>query len=290
MLYHSRYKETNLVHTRCGNSTFRWGKRTYIMGIINVSPDSFAGDGIDSNVETAVAQAKKMASEGADIIDIGGESTRPQSISVSVNEELHRVIPVLERLKTEISLPISIDTYKLEVAQQALETGANMINDIWGLKHEPQLAELAAKKGVPLILMSNQRDISPKHEITFPDIISTVLSCLKQSIEQAIRAGVPQENIIIDPGIGFGKTQEQNIELIGRLDELRVLRKPILLASSRKSMISSILNLPPEQCLEGTLATTTIGITSGVDMVRVHDVKETLRVCQISDAVIRGHS
>ncbi len=260
------------------------------MGIVNVSPDSFAGDGIDSNVETAVAQAKKMASEGADIIDIGGESTRPQSISVSADEELHRVIPVLERLKMEISLPVSIDTYKLEVAQQALETGANMINDIWGLKHEPQLAELAAQKGVPLILMSNQRDISPKHEITFPDIISTVLSCLKQSIEIAIKAGVPPKNIIIDPGIGFGKTQEQNIELIGRLDELQILRKPILLASSRKSMISSILNLPPEQCLEGTLATTTIGITSGVDMVRVHDVKETLHVCQISDAVIRGHS
>lgn len=290
MLYHSRYKETNLSHTRCGNSTFRWGERTYVMGIINVSPDSFAGDGINSNVETAVAQAKRMLSEGADIIDIGGESTRPQSISISIDDELHRVIPVLERIKTEISLPVSIDTYKLEVAQQALETGANMINDIWGLKHEPQLAELAAQKGVPIILMSNQRDISPKHEITFPDIISTVLSRLKQSIEQAIRAGVPQENIIIDPGIGFGKTKAQNIELMGRLDELRVLRKPILLASSRKSMISSILNLPPEQCLEGTLATTTIGIASGIDMVRVHDVKETVRVCQISDAVIRGHN
>ena len=260
------------------------------MGIINVSPDSFAGDGINNNIEAALAQAKQMASEGADIIDIGGESTRPQSVSISVDEELHRVIPVLERLRTEISLPLSIDTYKLKVAQQALETGANMINDIWGLKHEPHLAELAAQKGVPLILMSNQRDISPKHEITFPDIISTVLSCLKQSIEQALRAGVPRENIIIDPGIGFGKTQEQNIELMGRLNELQVLRKPILLASSRKSMISSILNLPPEQCLEGTLATTTIGIASGVDIVRVHDVKETVRVCKISDAIIRGQS
>jgi dihydropteroate synthase len=138
--------------------------------------------------------------------------------------------------------------------------------------------------------MSNQRDISPKHEITFPDIISTVLSCLKNSIEQAFRAGVPHENIIIDPGIGFGKTQEQNIELVGRLDELQILRKPILLASSRKSMISSVLNLPPEQCLEGTLATTTIGIASGIDIVRVHDVKETIRVCKISDAIIRGQS
>jgi len=260
------------------------------MGIINVSPDSFAGDGINNDVVSAVTQAKKLASEGADIIDIGGESTRPQSTSISVDEELQRVIPVLRRLKKEISLPVSIDTYKFEVAREALESGADMINDIWGLKHEPQLAELVAHKRVPLILMSNQRDISPKHNITFPDIISTVLSCLKQSIEQASRAGVSQDNIIIDPGIGFGKTQEQNAELIGRLDELRILQKPILLASSRKSMISSILNLPPEECREGTLATTTIGIASGVDMVRVHDVKETVHVCQISDAIIRGQS
>lgn len=260
------------------------------MGIINISPDSFAGDGISNNVETAVAQAKRMASEGADIIDIGGESTRPQSLQISVDEELSRVIPILKRLRTEISLPISIDTYKLEVAQQALETGANMINDIWGLKHEPHMAELAAQNGVPIILMSNQRDISPKHEIIFPDIISTIISCLKQSIEQTLRAGVPRENIIIDPGIGFGKTQEQNIELMGRLDELQILHKPILLASSRKSMISSILNLPPEQCLEGTLATTTIGIASGIDIVRVHDVKETVCVCKISDAIFRGQN
>ncbi len=259
------------------------------MGIINVSPDSFSGDGIN-NTEAALAQAKRMASEGADIIDIGGESTRPQSMPISVNEELHRVIPLLERLRTEIELPISIDTYKLKVAQQALETGANMINDIWGLKHEPLLAELAAKKGVPIILMSNQRDISPKHDIIFPDIISTVLSSLTQSIEKALKAGILPENIIIDPGIGFGKTQEQNIELMGRLDELQVLRKPILLASSRKSMISSILNLPSEQCMEGTLATTTIGIVSGIDMIRVHDIKESFRVCRISDAIIRGHS
>ena len=289
MLYHSRNKETDLAFTHCGKFTFRWGERTYIMGIINVSPDSFSGDGIN-NIEAALAQAKQMAAEGADIIDIGGESTRPRSMPISVNEELHRVIPVLERLQTEIDLPISIDTYKLKVAQQALKTGANMINDIWGLKQEPLLAELIAQKGVPIILMSNQRDIAPNHDIIFPDIISTVLSSLTHSIEQALKAGILPASIIIDPGIGFGKTQEQNIELMSRLDELQVLRKPILLASSRKSMISSILNLPSEQCMEGTMATTVIGIASGVDIIRVHDVKETFRVCRVSDAIIRGQS
>ena len=154
MLYHSRYKESNLGDTRCGKFTFHWGERTYIMGIVNVSPDSFSGDGIKNNVEAAVLQAKRMATEGADIIDVGGESTRPQSMPISLNEELFRVIPVLERLAVEIALPISIDTYKLELAQQALKSGASMINDIWGLKHEPRLAELAAQKEIPIILMS----------------------------------------------------------------------------------------------------------------------------------------
>jgi dihydropteroate synthase len=287
MPYHSRYKGRDLGYTRCGNFTFCWGERTYIMGIVNVSPDSFSGDGIKNNVEAAVLQAKRMIAEGADIIDVGGESTRPQSMPIPLTEELHRVIPVLERLATEIALPISIDTYKLEVAQQALEAGATMINDIWGLKHDPRLAELAAHKGVPIILMSNQRDISPQHDIVFHDIISTILSNLEQSIDQAITAGIPWENIIIDPGIGFGKTKEQNIEVMGRLDELQPLGRPILFASSRKSIISHILNLPPEKCMEGTMATTVIGIASGVDIVRVHDVKETALICRVSDAIIR---
>jgi dihydropteroate synthase len=287
MLYHSRYKESSLDYTQCGKSTFHWGKRTYVMGIVNMSPDSFAGDGIKDNIESAILQAKRMASEGADIIDIGGESTRPKSMPIPLDEELRRVIPVLERLAAEITLPLSIDTYKLEVAQQALKSGANMINDIWGLKYNPGLAELAANKGIPIILMSNQRDVSPQHDIIFPDIISTILSNLEHSIAQAVSAGVPRENIIIDPGIGFGKTKEQNIEAMGRLNELRVLGRPILLASSRKSMINQILNLPPEQCMEGTMATTAIGIASGVDIVRVHDVKETVRVCRVCDAIIR---
>jgi dihydropteroate synthase len=265
------------------------------MGVVNVSPDSFSGDGL-ADVEGAVAKAKRLASEGADIIDIGGESTRPGSTPISTDEELRRVIPVVERLAHEISLPLSVDTHKLEVARQALNAGANMINDIWGLQKEPKLAELAARKGVPIALMSNQRASLPCH-----DIVSTVIADLKRAIEQASSAGVPWENIIIDPGIGFGKTQEQNVEVLRRLEELKALGRPILLGSSRKSFIGWVLDLtseqrtnevafvpPADQRLEGTAATIAIGIAKGADIVRVHDVKEMARVCKMSDAIIRG--
>ena len=263
------------------------------MGVVNVSPDSFSGDGI-SDVEEAVTRAKRLASEGADIIDIGGESTRPGSDPISIEEEILRVIPVVEKLAQEISLPLSVDTYKLEVARQALNAGANMINDIWGLKKESMLAMLAAQKGVPIVLMSNQRD-SPCR-----DIIPAVISDLKRAIKQALSAGVPWENIIVDPGIGFGKTQEQNLEVLQRLEELQALGRPILLGSSRKSFIGWVLDLTPEQRssevafvppgdqrLEGTAATLAIGIASGADIVRVHDVKEMARVCKMSDALVR---
>ena len=275
-------------HTRCGKTNFHWGERTYIMGIINLSPDSFSGDGLGDNLEAIIAKARSMAAEGADIIDVGGESTRPGSTPISVDEELHLVIPALERLSSQISLPFSIDSYKLEVVQRALDVGASMINDIWGLKREPKLAELAAKREVPLILMSNQRDVSPKHDVIFPDIMSVVIDSLQKSIEQALGAGVPGENIIIDPGIGFGKTLEQNLEIIRRLEELKTLGKPILLATSRKSIIGLKLHLPPDQCIEGTMATVAIGIVKGADIVRVHDVKEITRLCKMSDAIIRS--
>jgi len=280
--------------TRCGRSVFYWGKRTYVMGVINVSPDSFSGDGI-ADVEEAVARTERLSSDGADIIDIGGESTRPGSTPLSTDEELRRVIPVVEKLANKISVPLSVDTYKLEVARQALNAGANMVNDIWGLRKEPRLAELAAQKDVPIALMSNQRD-SPCH-----DIMSTLISDFKRAIKQALDAGVPWENIIIDPGIGFGKTQEQNLEILQRLEELKVLGRPILLGSSRKSFIGWVLDLTPEQRsnkvafvppgnqrLEGTAATVAIGIAKGADIVRVHDVKEMARVCKMSDAIVRG--
>jgi dihydropteroate synthase len=267
--------------TRCGKTTFHWGERTYIMGIINVSPDSFSGDGL-SNVDAALAQAERFVAEGADILDVGGESTRPNSAPISVDEELRRVIPVLERLKGKTEVPLSVDTYKFEVARHALDAGAEMLNDIWGLQQEPQLARLAAERGVPIILMSNQRNKPVKN------IVPAVISDLKRAIDQALDAGMPWENTIIDPGVGFGKTLEQNLELVRCLDELKVLGRPILLGTSRKSMIGLVLNLPGEQRIEGTAATVAIGIARGADIVRVHDIKEMVRVVKMSDAVIRG--
>ena len=289
------YEGKELGYTKCGGVTFQWGKRTYIMGVINVSPDSFSGDGL-GDVEETVTWAKRLVAEGADMIDVGGESTRPGSAPISIDEELHRVIPVVEKLAGQISLPLSVDTYKLEVARHALDAGADMINDIWGLQKEPGLAALAAQKEVPIILMSNQRGSSMD-----ADIVSIVIADLGRAIEQALSSGVPWENIIIDPGIGFGKTQEQNLEILRRLEELKVLDRPILLGSSRKSFIGWVLDLAPEQKvkgvafvppadhrLEGTAATVAIGIVKGADIVRVHDVKEIARVCRMSDAIVRG--
>jgi dihydropteroate synthase len=216
------------------------------------------------------------------MIDIGGESTRPNSNPISVEEELRRVIPVLEKLAGEVTVPLSVDTYKYEVAQRALEAGAQILNDIWGLKATPKLAELAAERGVPIILMSNQRD-EPKRYI-----VPAVISDLKRAIDEAMNAGVSWDNIIIDPGIGFGKTLAQNLELVRRLKELRILGRPILLGTSRKSIIGLVLDLPVDQRIEGTAATIALGIAGGVDIVRIHDVPEMIRVSRMSDAVIRG--
>ena len=270
-----------LAPTRCGNTEFRWGERTYVMGVLNLTPDSFSGDGLGSDLEAVVAQAKRFVAEGADIIDVGGESTRPDSKPVSVSEELSRVIPAIERLAGELSVPISIDTYKSQVARRAVAAGARMINDVWGLKQDPGLAQVAAEAGVPLVLASNQRD-KP-----CPDIIAEVISSLKKSIKLARAAGVAEQNIIIDPGIGFGKSLEQNLELIGRLAGLKSLGRPILLGTSRKSVIGLVLDLPVDERLLGTAATVATGIANGADMVRVHDVKEMVQVCRMSDAIIR---
>ncbi len=278
--------------TKCGNTEFRWGERTYVMGIINVSPDSFSGDGIIDR-EVALAQAHRFVSEGADILDVGGESTRPGSSPISVGEEIGRVIPVIERLAAEITVPLSVDTYKSEVAQEALKAGATMINDQWGLKKDSRLAELAAERGVPIILMSNQRDkggydAGIQRDIAYyDDLMAEVTSSLKKSIEQALRLGVPREQIIVDPGIGFGKAWRQELEIIRRLDELHELGRPILIGPSRKSFIGRVLDLPADERLEGTTAAIAIGIAKGADIVRVHDVKQMVRVCRVSDAIVR---
>ncbi|MBN1643660.1 MAG: dihydropteroate synthase [Dehalococcoidales bacterium] len=279
--------------TRCGSTEFHWGKRTYIMGILNVSPDSFSGDGV-SDIETAVVQANRLVEEGADILDIGGESTRPGSSPVTVEEEIRRVVPVIEKLAHKISIPISIDSYKYQVAERALDAGASIINDQWGLKKESRLAELAVERNVPIVLMSNQRDKGSfdagigRDTADYRDVMVEVIGSLKASVAIALKAGVPRENIIVDPGIGFGKTWQQDIEIIRRLKELKALGLPVLIGSSRKSLIKMVLKLPADQRVEGTAATVAIGIANGADIVRVHDVKEMVRVCRMADAIIRG--
>jgi dihydropteroate synthase len=278
--------------TKCRNTEFRWGERTYVMGIINLSPDSFSGDGI-TDLEAAMTQARRFVSQGADILDIGGESTRPGSSPISTDDEIKRVVAVLERLSSEVPVPLSIDTYKSEVARRALEAGATMINDQWGLKRDQRLAELAAEWDVPLILMSNQRDKGgydagiQRDTAYYEDLIAEVTSSLHQSLELALKLSVPRENIIIDPGIGFGKTWRQELEIIRRLEELRELGRPILIGPSRKSFIGMVLDLPTDERLEGTAAAIAIGIAKGADMVRVHDVQQMARVCRVSDAIMR---
>jgi dihydropteroate synthase len=263
------------------------------MGIVNVSPDSFSGDGV-ADIETAVAQARRFVEDGADILDIGGESTRPGSSQIALEEEIKRVVPVIERLARKIAVPISIDTYKYEVAKQALAAGAAILNDQWGLKKEPRLAELAAKRNAPVILMSNQRDKggfdvgAGRDTAYYDDVMAEVISSLRQSVNIALKAGVSGENIIIDPGIGFGKTWQQDIEIIRRLRELKAWELPVLIGTSRKSLIKMVLNLPADQRVEGTAATVAISIANGADIVRVHDVKQMVRVCRMADAIVRG--
>ncbi|MBI4285462.1 MAG: dihydropteroate synthase [Chloroflexi bacterium] len=278
--------------TRCGKTEFHWGERTYVMGIINVTPDSFSGDGIPE-VGPAVAQAHRFVSEGADILDVGGESTRPGATPISVEEELRRVVPVVERLASEVTVPISVDTYKSEVAVQALDAGATMLNDQWGLKRDPHLGELAAARGVPIVLMSNQRekggyDAANRRDTGFyEDVMAEVTAFLRGSIETALRLGLSPEQIIVDPGIGFGKTWQQDIEIMRRLDELKTLGQPILIGPSRKSLLKMVLNLPANERVEGTAAVVALGIAKGADIVRVHDVKQMVRVCRVTDAIVR---
>ena len=267
--------------TRCGNMEFRWGERTYVMGIVNVDPDSFSGDGLP-DAESAIEQGKRFAAEGADIIDVGGESTRPGFQPISAEEELRRVLPVIEKLASALSLPVSIDTYKSEVARRAVAAGACMINDVWELKRDPKLAQVVADRRVPLVISQNQRD-SRFHDF-FPELIAS----LKKSIQVALDAGVDWNNIIVDPGVGFGKTVEQNVEIVRRLAELKALGRPILLGTSRKSFIGHVLDLPVDQRLEGTAATIAIGIANGADIVRVHAVAQMVRVARMSDAIVRG--
>jgi dihydropteroate synthase len=259
-----------------------WGKRTYVMGIINVTPDSFSGDGLGANIPAIVDQALRFEEEGADFLDVGAESTRPGFQPVTAEEELRRLIPALEAIAARVDLPISVDTYKAQAAHRAVEAGAVIINDIWGLKADPELAQVAAEAGTPLIIMHNQETRQ------YRDLLPDISASLKHSVGLALKAGVPRENIILDPGIGFGKTPDHNLEILKRLDEFKALGYPLLVGTSRKSTIGLVLGLPVDQRVEGTAATVALSIAGGADIVRAHDVKEMARVCRMSDAIIRG--
>jgi len=284
---------TILSSTVWGRWRLDWGQRTHVMGIINVTPDSFSGDGMlrattqgEQAALQALEQARAFVAEGATLIDVGGESTRPDFTPLPLEEELGRVIPVVKLLAANLppEVIISIDTYKAGVARQALEAGACMVNDIWALQRDPAMAGLVAERGVPVVMMANMRGCEKR------EIVSDVIRFLTRGIELALDAGVAWENIILDPGIGFGTTSAENLTLLRRLGELRALGRPILLGSSRKSTIGRILgNLPPSERLEGTAATVALGIAQGADIVRVHDVREMMRVVKVSDAIVRDN-
>jgi dihydropteroate synthase len=301
MLYSSSLKLKDQV--------FTWGERTYVMGVLNITADSFSGDGlIDSTVsppnnetarivKKAVEQARRFIAAGADLLDVGGESTRPGSQPVRLEEELKRVLPVIKALAAEFQTPISIDTYKAGVAEAALEAGAQLVNDVWGLQADPELAGVIARQGTPVILMHNRSSwvhAEIKEHLggryigmEYDNLIQDIQCELMDSVELAHTCGIPDELIILDPGIGFGKTVEQNLELVDRLSEIRSLGYPVLLGPSRKSFIGYTLKLPPEQRIEGTAAAVAVGITRGADIIRVHDVEYLVRVARMTDAITR---
>jgi dihydropteroate synthase len=266
------------VIAEIGGLQFDWGSRTYVMGIVNVTPDSFSGDGLGDDREAAIAQGLRMVSEGADFLDVGGESTRPGHVPITTAEEISRTEEIVRRLAKESGVPISIDTYKLEVAEAAVSAGATIINDIWGLTRSPALAGLAARRGCALVVMHNQDGTEYAG-----GLMVEIKRFLRAAVEAAMGAGVPRERILVDPGIGFGKTAEHNWVVMRRLEELRELGQPILVGTSRKSFIGKLLDLPVDDRVEGTAATVTAAILRGADVVRVHDVRQMMRVVRVSD-------
>jgi len=273
---------------RIGSRMFTWGERTYVMGVVNVTPDSFSGDGLlsgdrESVLEAAVAQARQMVAEGADLIDVGGESTRPGHNRISLEEEIARAVPVVRGIRAALpDVPISIDTTRAPVATAAVDAGADLVNDIWGVAPKPELLVLASDRGLPIVLMHN------REQARYTNVVAEVLADLSRAIDEALGAGIGWDAIVIDPGIGFGKTAEHNVAVLHDLHLLAALGRPILLGTSRKSTIGKVLDVPADQRVEGTMATTALGVAAGADIVRVHDVQENYRVARMSDAIVRG--
>ena len=267
---------------KIGNKEFKLGERTFVMGILNVTPDSFSDGGKYNEVELALKKAEELIQDGADIIDIGGESTRPNFEAVSEEDEINRVVPIIKAIKEKFDITISIDTYKARTAESAIKAGADIINDIWGFKKDKDMAIVAAKYQVPCILMHNREDVP------YDNLMKDVMLDLMESINIALDAGVKRGNIILDPGIGFAKTHEENLKVMANIEVIKSLELPILLGTSRKSIIGLTLGLPVGERIEGTLATTVIGIMKGCEFIRVHDVLENKRACVMTDKIMKS--
>ncbi|MEO8463227.1 MAG: dihydropteroate synthase [Chloroflexota bacterium] len=271
--------------TTVGPTSFRWGTRTFVMGIINVTPDSFSGDGVldDGADHDVIELARSMVDAGADILDLGGESTRPSHSAVTPSDEIARVLPAIQAVREAFpTMPISVDTTKADVAAAAIDAGADLINDVWGVGADDAMVRLAAERQVPIVLMHNRT------EARYTNLIPEIVADLQRAIERALQVGIDWDDILIDPGFGFGKTAEHNVVVLRELPTLALLGRPILLGTSRKSTLGRVLDLPADQRLEATLATTALAIAAGVDIVRVHDVRENVRAARMADAVVRG--
>ncbi len=267
---------------KIGNREFDTKEHTYIMGILNVTPDSFSDGGKWNDKDRALRHVEEMLAEGMDILDIGGESTRPGYTMLPDEEEMERVLPVIEAVKANFQVPVSLDTYKSKVAQAGIAAGVDLINDIWGLKYDPQMAGVIARSGLPCCLMHNRR------EADYQNFMQDVAADLAETIQLAEHAGIAEDKIILDPGVGFGKTYENNLEIINCLEELKIFGYPILLGCSRKSVIGLTLNLPADQRVEGTIVTSVMAVVKGCAFVRVHDIKENVRAVRMAEAILRG--
>ena len=267
---------------KIGNKIFVPSEKTYVMGILNVTPDSFSDGGSYTSIDKAMEQAEKMIQQGADIIDVGGESTRPGHVQIGDEEEIKRVVPVIREIKKKFDIPVSIDTYKSAVAKAALEAGADLLNDIWGFRYDEKMAELAAEYDVPVCLMHNRDNLD------YDDFMEDVKKDLQISLDIAEKYGVKKENIMLDPGVGFGKTYEQNLMVMNHLEEIVDMGYPVLLGTSRKSVIGLTLDLPVDEREEGTLATSVLGAIKGCQFVRVHDVEKNVRALKMTDAILHS--
>lgn len=267
---------------KIGNKIFEPSEKTFVMGILNVTPDSFSDGGSYTSIDTAMEQTEKMIQQGADIIDVGGESTRPGHVQIGDEEEIRRVVPIIREIKKKFDIPVSIDTYKSAVAKAALEAGADLLNDIWGFRYDEKMAELAAEYDVPVCLMHNRDNLD------YDDFMEDVKKDLQISLDIAEKYGVKKENIMLDPGVGFGKTYEQNLIVMNHLEEIVDMGYPVLLGTSRKSVIGLTLDLPVDEREEGTLATSVLGAIKGCQFVRVHDVEKNVRALKMTDAILHS--